>query len=334
MRFDVGKMLASGITFAVALVFGQTTPSGFAQSPSGTILEVDGENTVFYVNDVTDYSRLATDPNRVAAMAPKNFISFIAVSDIRAVNGKPAKGTQVGRATGIFLRPEPAPGQAIADTIRNTIVDLVFEILQTDGRSVGSIMASGLAGLGPPPPGAPLSATASNFAITGGTGAFLGVRGEIEYVRLPFDSPAVSATEDPSRRRANGGGSQRFVLHLIPMATPEIVNVWHADFTLVTAAKPARADEVLIASVRGLGPTRPGVDPGAPFPANPLQIVNSPVEMTAGGQPVELINQIGWPGEQNLYRLDFRMPKTSGATAALQLAAAWIPGAAFTIPVQ
>ena len=56
--------------------------------------------------------------------------------------------------------------------------------------------------------------------------------------------------------------------------------------------------------------------------------------MTAGGQPVELINQIGWPGEQNLYRLDFRMPKTSGATAALQLTAVWIPGQAFTIPVQ
>ena len=90
------------------------------------------------------------------------------------------------------------------------------------------------------------------------------------------------------------------------MTTPEIVNVWHSDFTPVNAAKPARADELLIASVRGLGPTRPGVDPGLPFPSNPPQIANSPVEMTAGGQPVELINQIGWPGEQNLYRLDFR----------------------------
>jgi len=51
-------------------------------------------------------------------------------------------------------------------------------------------------------------------------------------------------------------------------------------------------------------------------------------------KPVELINQIGWPGEQNLYRLDFRMPKTSGSTAPLQLAAAWISGPTFTIPVQ
>jgi hypothetical protein len=331
MRF--GKILASGVMFAAAFhltALGQAMPPG----PPATVLEIDGENTVFYVNDVTDYSRLASDPNRVSATAPKNFISFIGLSDITAVNGKPAKGTYVGRANGIFLRPEPIPGQAIADTVRNTIVDQVFEILQTDGRSVGSIMSSGLAGLGPPPPGAPLSATASNFAITGGTGAFLGVRGEIEYVRLPADSPAVSVTEDPARRRANGGGSQRFVLRLIPMTTPEIVNVWHSDFTPVTAARPAQSGEILIVSARGLGPTRPGVDPGSPFPSNPPQIVNSPIEITAGGQPVELVNQIGWPGEQNLYRLDFRMPKTSGATAALQISAAWIAGPAFPIPAQ
>jgi uncharacterized protein (TIGR03437 family) len=118
------------------------------------------------------------------------------------------------------------------------------------------------------------------------------------------------------------------------MERPEIVNVWHSDFTPVTAAKPARADEILILSARGLGPTRPGVDPGAPFPASPPQLVNSPIEMTAGGQPVELINQIGWPGEQNLYRVDFRMPKTSGSTAALQMSAAWIGGPAVSIPVQ
>jgi len=130
MRFV--KILVSGVTFAAAfhsVAFGQT---GFAQGPPATVLEVDGENTVFYVNDVTDYSRLASDPNRVNATTPKNFISFIGLSDITAVNGKPAKGTYVGRATGIFLRPEPIPGQAIADTVRNSIVDHVFEILQTD----------------------------------------------------------------------------------------------------------------------------------------------------------------------------------------------------------
>jgi hypothetical protein len=62
--------------------------------------------------------------------------------------------------------------------------------------------------------------------------------------------------------------------------------------------------------------------------------VNSPIDLTVAGQPVEVLNQIGWPGEQSLYMLDFRMPKTSGPMASLQLAAAWIGGPAFTIPVQ
>ena len=123
-------------------------------------------------------------------------------------------------------------------------------------------------------------------------------------------------------------GSQRFTGALR-------FNVWHADFSLVTATNPARAGEILIASVRGLGPTLPGVDPGAPFPASPVQTVNSPIEMTAGGQSVEVINRIGWPGQQNLYRLDFRMPKIdASATAPLQVTAAWIASSAFSIPVQ
>jgi len=118
------------------------------------------------------------------------------------------------------------------------------------------------------------------------------------------------------------------------MERPEIINVWHSDFTPVNAAKPARADEVLIVSARGLGPTRPGVDPGAPFPLDSIQIVNSPIEMTVDGQPVDVLTQVGWPGQENLYRMDFRMPKITGATAAVQVSAAWIGGPAFSIPIQ
>jgi uncharacterized protein (TIGR03437 family) len=37
-----------------------------------------------------------------------------------------------------------------------------------------------------------------------------------------------------------------------------------SDFTRVTAAKPARSGETLTLLASGLGPTRPGVDPGNP----------------------------------------------------------------------
>ena len=151
----------------------------------------------------------------------------------------------------------------------------------------------------------------------------------------------ASVAEDPANRILNGGGERRFILHLIPMSWPQIVTtgtgpaIFHADFTPVTAAKPARSGEVLIVTATGLGPTVPGVDPGQPFPLETVQLVNSPVAVTVNGKPAEVINAIGWPGQVNTYRVDLRVPDaTASGTAAIQLTAAWIPGSAVGIPAQ
>ena len=180
--------------------------------------------------------------------------------------------------------------------------------------------------------------------ITGGTGAFLGVRGQLGAVA---PTPGVAAargasmTEDPGNRRRNGGGAQQWVAHLIPMSVPQIVTtaggpaVFHSDFSPVTAAKPAKAGEVLIVQATGLGPTVPGVDPGQPFPKDPFLPVNSPLAVTVNGQDVEVINGIGWPGLVDTYRVDFRVPGGMVAgTASVQLSAAWIAGTAVQIAVQ
>src|SRR5438034_7685729 len=45
------------------------------------------------------------------------------------------------------------------------------------------------------------------------------------------------------------------------------------------AAQPARVGETLVVTATGLGPTRPGVNPGTVFADNPPQEVNSPVEV-------------------------------------------------------
>lgn len=90
--------------------------------------------------------------------------------------------------------------------------------------------------------------------------------------------------------------------------------------------------------VTGLGPTRPGVDPGQPFPAypaNPLVVVNSPVAATVNGQAAEVVNAIGWPGLVNTYRVDFRVPASAASgPASVQLSAAWITGSAVHIAVR
>jgi uncharacterized protein (TIGR03437 family) len=125
------------------------------------------------------------------------------------------------------------------------------------------------------------------------------------------------------------------------MSTPQIVAaasgpaVFHADFSAVTTIRPAKAGEVLIVRATGLGPTRPGIDPGQPFPLNAEQEVNSPVDVTVNGQTAEVINKIGWPGLVDTYRVDFRLPDaTATGMAAIQLTAAWIAGSTVNIPIQ
>ncbi len=102
---------------------------------------------------------------------------------------------------------------------------------------------------------------------------------------------------------------------------------FHADFSPVTAANPAKARDLLIAEVSGLGPTVPAVDPCQPFPTGSLVQVNSPVGVTVNGIAAEVINTIGWPGLVDTYRLDFRVPAGSASgMASIQITAAWITG--------
>jgi len=127
------------------------------------------------------------------------------------------------------------------------------------------------------------------------------------------------------------------------MERPEIVVVLPAgpavthsgDFSLVTGSKPAAAGEILSLFARGLGPVKPGVDPGQPFPSSPLAIVNSPVQVTVNGKATEVLGAVGYPGAVDGYQVNFRVPPdTAKGPASIQLSAAWISGAPVSIPVQ
>jgi uncharacterized protein (TIGR03437 family) len=148
--------------------------------------------------------------------------------------------------------------------------------------------------------------------------------------------------EDPANRRIIGGASRSYVLHVIPMFVPQIVTtangpaVTHSgDFTPVSASKPAAAGEILSVFATGLGPTRPSVDPGTPFPSSPLVAVNSPVEVTVNGRPAEVLAAVGFPGAVDGYQVNFRMPPdTVKGVATIQMSAAWVAGTPVSIAVQ
>jgi uncharacterized protein (TIGR03437 family) len=310
--------------------------TGLAQP--ATVLEVKVENAVQYVGDSSEFTRFATDPNMSVTAGPKTFGTALVIGDITAVNGKPARGTAVISQRTLNLRTSPTPGLSSADVVRNAISDYALEILQLDGSTVGSLYATGFSG-GGAPPGAPQAVTSSNNAVVGGTGVFIGARGQLG-AGVPASFRNASVTEDPANRRNLGGGSLPILVHLIPMTRPEIVatggvpTIWHGDFTPVTPAKPARGGEVLIVRASGLGPTRPGLNPGDLFPADTLQEVVSPVELTLNGQPAEILNKIGWPGSTD-YRVDVRVPAgLAMGTVSAQLSVAWISGSAVNIPIQ
>jgi uncharacterized protein (TIGR03437 family) len=319
---------------------------GLAQVAAPSILQIDVANNVLYPEDTSDVSKFATDPNAAAVVhGAKNFNRAVGVADIVAVNGLPVTGTHIRSAVNIFLSTAPAPGQAIADNVRIALAVFTFEILKSDGTPIGTIVTNGFAG-GSAPPGAPLTATGgSNFVITGGTGAFLGARGQMELVANASgvaSQRGASITEDPANRRLNGGGTQRYVVHLIPMEAPQILStaggpaVAHSsDYSLVTASKPAAAGEVLSLFATGLGPTVPAVDPGQPFPSSPAATVNSPIEVKVNGNSAEVLGAVGFPGAVDGYQVNFRVPSdTAKGPASIQVSAAWISGTAVGIPVQ
>lgn len=310
-----------------------------AKGQAPVIITIDTENVVEYRFDTSDPTKYATNPNITPAATLRNFYPATPLGDIVAVNGQPAKGLYASQVASIITSPNPTNGGAIADTTQASIRQQIFEILTTDGTNIGTIIALGMSG--GLTPGSPALVQNGDWAIVGGTGAFLGVRGQMGRGTQTLAARAASVTEDPSNRRINGGGTLQWVLTLLPMSTPQIVStpqgpaVAHsADFSLVTTSKPAVAGEILSLFMTGLGPTVPGVDPGQPFPASPVQVVNSPVEVLVNGKDAEVLAAVGYPGAVDGYQVNFQVPADASGMVTIQVNAAWIPGNLVSIPVQ
>ncbi len=311
-----------------------------AQTPQSTVLTIEMENVVRYNENFVNAQRNGTSTTVEPQTAtPSIFYPGILVGDIVAINGKKSMGTATAKNFFVGLSPSPVGSQAIADVNRFSLLDILLEIQQADGKSVGTIVLSGSAP-GETPPGMPKAGVVGNFAVVGGTGAFLGARGQAASILNTHRS--ASALENPINRRNFAAGIWKLVVQLIPMRTPEVVLsttgpvIVHAsDNSLVTAAKPARAGELLTLYASGLGPTRPGVEPGQVFTASPAQVVSSPIDVLVNGKAGEVLYAGGYPNTVDSYQVNFRIPgDTAPGMAAIQLNAAWIAGAEVRIPVQ
>ncbi len=197
------RTLVKTILASAALFLAATANVAQGQAIAPTILRIDVENFVQYIEDTSDLSMFATNQGITTPNPPRNFHSFVALADIVAVNGQPAKGTVLFDIRIVSLSPSSFPGVAIADTQRAGIRNSTFEILTSEGTPIGTIIATGLFA-GVAPPGAPLDALVGNDAIVGGTGAFLGARGYAGQAAQTVPPRRASITEDPGNRRRNG----------------------------------------------------------------------------------------------------------------------------------
>lgn len=316
---------------------------------SATTLTVGIENVVEYQVDTSDLSKWGTDPTPTTGKIAKGMgvgcvgVPVIGYGDIVSVNGEPARGTYVIQAVSVCMTPAPRAGlNAIADFTASSLRTETYYILQSDGVTpIGTITVSGLnSNVSPKPPGPPVGGQA--HAIVGGTGAFLGSRGQKGNSAGAIGERIASITEDPANRRQNGGGHGTFTFYVIPVFRPEIVitadgpAVAHSgDFSLVSPSKPAAAGEILSLFATGLGPTKVALLPGQPFPSSPLAQVNSPVTVSVNGKAAEVLGAVGYPGATDGYQVNFRLPSdTTKGVASIKVSAAWIPGAPVSIPVQ
>jgi len=310
----------------LAMVAGRAV---LAQAPEDPIvLTLDVENSVLYRGNVFDASKLAKDPGLTTSVN-QAFTYNIAIGDIVAVNGKPAKGLWTTTNYAMPYRQAPQPGQPIADFDLGGTTYCTWTIFTPDGTLVGVITDAGLAG------------GVEGHLVTGGLAGFTGAIGEHRTQAITA-TRAASTAEDPANRRNLGGGKSKITFYLYPKVLPAVQitsggpAIAHTDYSPVTAANPARPGELLILAATGLGPVKPGIlPPGAvAFSGPPYQEVSSPVTVIFNGKELPIINKIGWPGQKALYWVDFQVPSdATQGTATIQLTTSWIPGPVVRIPI-
>jgi hypothetical protein len=300
-------------------------------------LEVEVEGTA-YIMDTTDFTRIARNREITIVdgpgLAPPNFFNAVLIYDVLRVNGKPARGTHTFNGVQLRTSPTPAPGVAIADATRSTLGLGQIELQDEEGRDVGSLSLQGHFGGAAAQGAAP--GLGSNFSVVGGTGAFLGARGQVSQTSLvpgPGGRRPASIREDPAIRRSVGNqGGSKYVIQLIPLFTPQVEQIYHSDLSSVTLANPAKPGEILVVRAKGLMPVS-----GATFgevAGERLNEIAVPVDVNLNGQTVPVVNKIAWPGTPDSYRVDFRVPSGVTGEADLKLSVGWIPGPVVRIPIQ
>jgi len=145
------------------------------------------------------------------------------------------------------------------------------------------------------------------FAATGSTATIVvtvnGVKSNSVVVPLAPTSPGIFSIP------ANGIGSAAAL---------------HADYSVISATKPAKQGEIISMYLTGLGATTPAVADGTAAPGTaPFGLVNEPISIYVGGVQVPA-NQIYYAGLAptlaGLYQVNFKIPNVPAGNVGVAIA--------------
>jgi len=93
----------------------------------------------------------------------------------------------------------------------------------------------------------------------------------------------------------------------------------NVDFSLVSAANPAKAGDVILMYTTGLGQTTPVISTGTLVPGTGTAATNVPVTATIGGKDATVVYAIASPGFVGLYQVAITVPSGVSGTPDIVL---------------
>ena len=317
-------MLTNSGTIFIAVFMCPALAVGQATSELKISVQLDKLAWYWEDGDPNNFGTVAQSLTPLPTGTIKPMMRNAIIADVVAVNGKPARGAYVSH--GLALRT------ANSDFPRNHAHYFVLDIQTPEGAQVGDLFGTFLSA-GAAAPGAP--AGGGHWAVYGGSGAYLGVRGQGSNAG-GSNYHTTLMKEDTAARRANSNGQLKLDFYLSTVEAPEVQAAYHADDgSPVTDSRPAQPGEILMVEVKAGWPTNPRREPGLTFANDPLQLVSIPIEATLNNVAAEVINALAWPGTRDRYRVDVRLPAVGAREATLELLAGYIiVSAPYRIPIR
>jgi uncharacterized protein (TIGR03437 family) len=211
--------------------------------------------------------------------------------------------------SGVFLNPQGVVNAASSAPFTSPVAPGEFITLYGTGMASQTATAASL----------PFPTTLGDVTVTVNGSAM-----PLQYVSptqisgvVPYSTP----TDDSFLNvQVNNAGTASNVVQVYSgYASPGIFTVppggigngaiLHADYSLVTPAKPAKVGETVLIFLTGLGPVTPPVAAGAAAPTNPLsQVPLDAIAMDIDGWPATIQYAGLAPGMAGLYQLNVTIP--------------------------